>query len=278
MFKSCIHTHSRFCDGAGEPIDYVDTAAALGFVSIGFSSHAPLPYPNTWAMKDSSLPEYLATIRGLKARRDVEVYLGLEIDYVHGVRTPADPLYDGLELDYRIGSVHCLGKSTDGMFREIDATIEMFREVLDLDFKGDVRALVETYYLRVAEMAVSGGFDVVGHLDLIKKSNKRLEFFSGDEAWYREAVLGCIPAIAASGKIVEVNTGGLARGKINEIYPSPWILRELRAAGIPATINADAHRPEHLDAFYDDVERHLKASGYDRLMILQEGSWREIGL
>ena len=106
------HTHNRLCDGEGPAEDYVEAAAAKGFAALGFSSHAPLPpnvaVPHSWTLSEDSLPDYLAEIRRLRDAwaGKIQVYLGLEIDYIPGSQAPSDPKWDALGLDYRIGSVH----------------------------------------------------------------------------------------------------------------------------------------------------------------------------
>jgi len=278
--KSSIHVHSRFCDGEGEPEDYERAARERGFVSLGFSSHVPLPYPNDWAMRPAELPAYLERIRTMKraAPQGMEIYLGLEIDYIPGLISPRDARFDELGLDFRIGSVHCLGRSADGKFREVDGPPEMLEELLEVDFAGDARALVRAFYRGVAGMLETGAPDLLAHLDLIKKNNRGGLYFSEEENWYREALAGLVPLIAASGTVVEVNTGGLARGKTTELYPAPWLLARLAGAGVPVTVNSDAHRPDQIDAFYPEAVEALRRAGYTSAFVFRAGGWVEAPL
>jgi len=50
--------HSTYCDGKSELMDYVDQAKKLNMMSIGFSSHAPVPFPTKWCMKAERFDEY----------------------------------------------------------------------------------------------------------------------------------------------------------------------------------------------------------------------------
>ena len=45
-----FHTHSNYCDGKGLLDEYVAQAISLGMLSLGFSSHAPLPFESSWCM------------------------------------------------------------------------------------------------------------------------------------------------------------------------------------------------------------------------------------
>jgi histidinol-phosphatase (PHP family) len=67
--------------------------------------------------------------------------------------------------------------------------------------------------------------------------------------------------------VVEVNTGGLNRGKTTELYPSPDFLRLLREKGVPVIITADAHSAEHLDGHYQDAAAELRKIGYTHAVL-----------
>src|SRR5688572_6616337 len=96
------HTHSNYCDGKGELAEYVTAAREKNIISLGFSSHAPVPFDCKWCMPKARLDGYLEEIEGLKkSNRDIEIYKGLEIDFIPGVVSPND--FDQL-LDFTIGS------------------------------------------------------------------------------------------------------------------------------------------------------------------------------
>ena len=76
--------------------------------------------------------------------------------------------------------------------------------------------------------------------------------FGGDgAAWYREELERTADVIAASGKVVEVNTGAIARGWLDDAYPSPAFRALLRARGVRFVLSADAHAAEALDGAFD---------------------------
>ena len=63
--------------------------------------------------------------------------------------------------------------------------------------------------------------------------------------------------IASSGKIVEVNTGAISRGWMDDAYPSPTFRSLLRARGVKFILSSDAHFCEGIDCAFDrlgDVE------------------------
>ena len=60
------HTHSIFSDGKSQPREIVEEAIRQGFSAIGFSEHSPLPFDNTFSVKDYDMPKYVAEIAQLK--------------------------------------------------------------------------------------------------------------------------------------------------------------------------------------------------------------------
>jgi len=105
----------------------------------------------------------------------------------------------------------------------------------------------------------------LAHFDLIRKNNRGQSRFREDSARYRDAAMAAVEEVARAGVIVEINTGGLARGKTDSPYPALWILKELRARNVPACLNADAHAPAHLAAHRDDGLKAAAEAGYRKL-------------
>lgn len=55
--RSCVHTHTTFCDGASTPEETVQAALGLGFVSLGFSGHGAAAYDDA-AMTPAAEVQY----------------------------------------------------------------------------------------------------------------------------------------------------------------------------------------------------------------------------
>jgi len=67
---------------------------------LGFSSHAPIPFDCAWTMKKQALEPYIFEINELKkSNPQIEIYAGLEVDYIPGVTSPGH--FQG-QLDYTI--------------------------------------------------------------------------------------------------------------------------------------------------------------------------------
>ena len=128
MFLSNYHSHCVFCDGRSPMEEFVHFAIAKGLKRYGFSSHSPLPFDTFWKMRADDLPEYKAEFRRLKEKYagQIELFLGLEMDYIQDVFSFQDTFYPIDDLDYLIGSVHYLDRLPDGSFMSIDGSFEKF--------------------------------------------------------------------------------------------------------------------------------------------------------
>ncbi len=250
---------------------------------LGFSGHAPVPFDNDWLTPEADLSSYLSEIRGLRERYAgrIAIFVGLEVDYLPGVISPASPHIRDLGLDHVIGSVHFLGRHPGGRYWTVDHNHEETVTGIAASFGGSVEEAVREYYRRIGDMAVSTRPDIIGHFDIVKKFSADKTgpcLFSESAAWYREAVCGALDAVASSGSIVEVNTGALGRGITTEAYPSSWILQECRKREIPAMMSCDAHRPEELLDRRETAADMLRSAGYTTHTLLTPEGWRSFQL
>jgi histidinol-phosphatase (PHP family) len=265
------HTHSKYCDGKGELADYIASARKNQVKSLGFSSHAPVPFPCKWCMDKNNLPLYLKEIQDLKnANSDIEIYKSLEIDFIPGIITPHE-FRD--ELDYTIGSIHFVDQFADGTRWEIDNTHAVFKEGLDKIFKNNIKDAVCRYFELTREMLYGTTINILGHLDKIKMQSDNGKLFSEKDTWYQDEIKKTIKLIAQTDTIVEVNTRGIYQKKTTETYPAPWILELVRARNIPITISSDAHHADDLVNQFTETATMLSKLGFKELSILYQGVW-----
>ncbi len=229
-------------------------------------------------MKTADLNIYCNKINALKEKykNQIEIYLGLEIDFIPEIQNPSLQKYKLLKLDYTIGSVHLVQSAETGENLCIDGTNEEFELIYKNIFKKDIKKLVEHYYFLVREMISCSKFDILGHFDLVKKKNRNSRYFNEKEAWYAEEVEKTLNSVSSSGIILEVNTGGIARGATDTIYPAPWILKRCRELNIPVCLNADAHNPDHLSFYFKEAAEIMKKAGYKKNHILFNGRWQKV--
>ncbi len=270
------HTHNELCDGCGDASEYVKAAEAKGFRALGFTSHAPLPFPNEWTLKEENLLPYCRKIRALSVPDGMEIYLGLEIDYIPGKMGPAQERWKSLNLDYTIGSVHSLRPEDTDL--SVDGPDSEFLDLLNGYFNGDGTAMAVTYFEYLEEMIKAGGFTILGHMDLIKKKNLRFSFLDEGNPRYREAAERVLNILAGTGIILEINTGGMYRKATDQVYPSPEILKEAFRQDIPLMINSDAHTPEALDFHISESRQLAVEAGYRKIMMLLNQKWQPVAL
>ena len=274
------HNHCYLDDGKGALEEYAENAVAQGFDALGFSCHAPLPYPNDWSLTDENLPIYLKEVARVKEDYfgRVKIHLGIEADFIPNVIGPSDPKYAAMNLEYIIGSVHSLKDEVTGEELAVDGSPEEIERLLKNSFNGRMRDLCEAYFQREILMMEDHDFAILGHCDLLRKLNKDNRFFDPEEDWYREMAVGVLDAAARRDVILEVNTGAIARGYTAEFYPSPWLLKRASERNIPLTLNADAHHPAKISAAFTHSRAIIKKSGYKSLMYLDEDGWKEAPL
>ena len=101
MILSNYHSHCIFCDGRSSMEDFIRFAIAKGVTKYGFSSHAPLPFHTSWNMDLDDLAYYKLEFFRLKEKyvSEIELFLGLEVDYIQDVIDAHSDLYDTPDFD-----------------------------------------------------------------------------------------------------------------------------------------------------------------------------------
>ncbi len=285
--RANYHTHCDYCDGRASAAEMAAAAAAAGYSILGFSSHCPLPFPSEGNMELSRMGDYRDEIRSLGREwqdRGLEILYGLEIDYVEGQCSPRDELFAKAGLDLSIGSVHYIELPGSGRFA-VDYDGERVAEWLSrYSGGGDAgRAFHEAYYRNLSRLIEQGGFDILGHFDLVRKNNGsgpdgRGRWFDENSSGYLGAAFEAARLLKGKDIVAEINVGGMSRGKVRSPYPSLPILKELRSLGVRITFSADAHAPSHLGAHLEDARELARAAGYRSVAVLTGGTWIEAGI
>lgn len=272
-----LHTHTHFSDGSDAPEKYIDAAIARGLTSIGFSDHSPLPFENTFALRENQVGEYCEkvkseTVKGEKS--GIEVFLGMEVDFIPGMGWSFAHFRETCGLDYLIGSVHLVrnGESDDLWF--IDGPDPAtYDDGLNQLFGGDIRKGVAAYYRQINEMLTTNRMEIIGHFDKIKMHN-RGRLFSEDEPWYLSLIDETLALVKDAGVVVEVNTRGIYKKRSETTFPGPAVLKKILALGIPVTISSDAHRPAEISNLFTETAIMLHEIGFREVMEMRSGGWR----
>ena len=269
------HSHCSFCDGRAPLEEFVKEAISQGFYSYGVSSHAPLPFPTRWTMEWEQMEAYLDEFKNLRSKYadEIELYVGLEIDYLNEESNPSVARFTELPLDYRIGSVHLLYDAA-GEVVDIDCSPAVFKERVDRHFNGDVLRVVRMYFDRLFRMVELGGFDILGHADKMHYNASCYHPGLLDEPWYEALMKDYFSLVASRGYLVEINTK--AYDSLGTFYPNSRYWELMKEYQIKVLVNSDAHYPERINAGRMEALRLLQAKGFAAVAELHQGSWREV--
>ncbi|MCF8113013.1 MAG: histidinol-phosphatase HisJ [Desulfotignum sp.] len=252
---SDTHMHTTYSDGSAPVADMADAAFEKGLAAIAITDHVPLPFDNRYAMKMEQISRYRDDVRQAKNEYGgrMAVKTGLEMEYMPEHRDWMDAIL-AMGWDLTIASVHNLVKGERPLL--VNGNETEFQACLNKNFGRDIKSLCRAYFHTVQEAVETGWFDVVGHLDVLKKYNTKNRFFNETEGWYRELVNDTLNTIHAQGMKLEINMGALAH-PIAIPYPSPWIVWSARKKGIPLVMGSDAHHPRAVGQGFDRIQAIL---------------------
>lgn len=269
-FLSNAHTHTTFCDGRNTPQEMLDQAKKLGFVSLGFSGHGFQGFDEAHSMSPAIQQEYAQTIRSLRdANREDKsaprIWLGIEEDSL----TPAEFRESNRrELDYVIVSTHYFTKDFNGQLVCVDAFPEILHKYVRERFDGDYMAMVQEYYDIHVSALLSARTDIIGHFDLIRIYAASHNLFDENCPEYRRIALDALERAFPCGGILEINTGAIARGYLDNPYPTRELLSAWREMGGRITITSDCHFADKLNYAYPEMVRLAKACGFASVFML----------
>jgi histidinol-phosphatase (PHP family) len=237
------HLHTSLCKHAtGEMDEYVEAAIERGITEICFTEHAPLPEgeDSEHRMEPGEVESYLEQIVILNRKyREISILAGIEVDYVVGFEDYFEDFISSYYFDLVIMSVHLIKKWSDQQW------------VFDYEYSAEtLPQQYNDYFDAVLRGVKTGLFDVVGHLDLIKRPGYPALYIN------HRKVGNILDAVKKQGMCVELNTSGL-RKPINETYPSLDIVKLAVKRDIPLTLASDAHRPEHVGYQFDWLVNRL---------------------
>lgn len=272
------HSHCTFCDGKAPAEEFVKAAIGAGFHSYGISSHSPLPFETRWSLSKANVEAYLQEIGRLKKlyAGQIELYAGLEIDYLNDDWGPSSDYFRQMPLDYRIGSVHLVTNGETGEMMDMDGNFDDFRENFREVYRDDLKHLVRDYFRSSARMVELGGFDFVAHLDKISMNGSLVDPSLTGQEWYNGWLREYFQLIAEKGVMVEVNTKAYAKKGL--MFPNVKYFKWLKELNIPVMVNSDAHLPQLVNDNRDLAFRWLREAGIKRTMRLHRGAWEEVPL
>ncbi len=252
------HTHTDFSDGRDTPRAQVERALKLGYRALGFSDHAAQDVDAFTGMPKAREADYQSAVRALAEEYAgrIRVHLGVELDSEFG-------LTEKNNYDYILLSCHYVRKGNARALVDCRPRRDRVFAVRDGAYGGNGENMAADYFLHLGARALEERPAILGHFDIVK-------YFNGDGSLYdpqspvvRRAWREALAMVRESGALLEVNTGGMARGYVSEPYPSWDILRLWRDLGGGVILGSDCHDARLMDFAFDGVLARLRAEGFE---------------
>jgi len=199
------------------------------------------------SLTTADIKRYVTTIKKKEASN---VSLGAEIDYNEHFEDKIREFLEMHPFDIVLGSLHFL----DGY------CISRKMEMKSYADKFPVLNIYKKYFTELKKLAKSRIFDVLSHIDLVRKHSEPVKF----EDYSEEASL-LIDDLLENNTGIEVNTSGYAF--MNDSYPSTEFLALCKKKGMDkVTIGSDAHKVENLGQNLEKAIEKLKHVGYTKIV------------
>ena len=267
------HLHTLFCNHAAGGMErYVQNALDSGFREICFLDHltirpayrcearADRKTEHGLSMTPEEIPHYFYAVQILKQayKNKINVKAGLEVDFNSDYTDYYQKIVDTFAFDVIAASLHF----PNGFDIVTHRSGWRYGE-------NDTDEVYAMYFEQFKKMLEYDYFDVICHIDLIKKFGRKPK--KSFEIEY-DNILGIIKD---KGKTIEVNTSGYDH-PARDIYPSLRILEKCYRKGISITMGSDAHHPANVGRHYKGVLPILLSIGYRRLAIFTKRQRGEV--
>jgi histidinol-phosphatase (PHP family) len=245
------HVHTRYSpDSDASMDDMVRRAVELGLDEIMFTEHQEY-HPREGEQCRLRADAWFADIARLneRYRGRLVIRAGLELGQPHLYAAEARALIDAHPFDAISGSLHYVGdRNIFGREYFAERTIEQAY--------GD-------YFAELPRMAAAGGFDILAHIDGVKRDGVRY-YRRYDIRVYESQVRETFRGLIANGIALELNTSGIRR--VSELHPPLVALRWYREMGGELiTVGSDAHAPRHIAEAFPLALDLAREAGFTRL-------------
>jgi len=226
-----VHT-SNSIDSTASMAEQCRQALKLGFYEIAFTDHYdshPLEEGTgyfSWGKYHGELLECRE-----KYGKNLTILAGLELGEPHRHREDLQKYISDKDFDLLLGSTHWIGN---------------FAAHAGYWDGREARDAYATYFQEILVMAREADFDVLAHLDLLKRyAPAGNGLFDPEE--HRDIIETILKTIIQRGIALELNTSGLADPRLEESLPGKKVLTWYRdLGGELITIGSDAHYPARL--------------------------------
>jgi histidinol-phosphatase (PHP family) len=258
------HFHSEHSCDCQEPLSALcQQAVQLGLSHICPTEHADFD-PQDIGYGYLNVGAYFCDVDACQARFDGQFKLlkGVEIDYQPCFDAEVRAFLAQHAFDFVIGSVHY----ANGLFIA-DALLDA----------SDPDTACRCYFDAVRETADSGLFDVIGHLDLLKR-HAISRWGTFDLHRYADEVEAVLRAAVETGTGLEINTSGLRQTPAETFPGLKTLCRYRELGGQVLTLGSDAHCVANLGKNISDGLALARAAGFKAIAIFaqRQPRWLDI--
>lgn len=259
------HLHSwHSCDSRADPRANVEAAIERGLLGLTFTEHYDVN-PKDWDTCVYDDRAYSETIEELRGEFGGAVFIGkgIEICYQPQLMDKILRFLEEHTFDLVMLSVHYFGEQP----------VHQREHWTGLDVAEGTRRYFERVleavrFVREIQAGRKRVFDVLGHLDLVKRYTQR--FFGDCEvgacADLRDEILRC--CIAAD-LTPEINTSTL-RQNLDETMPDlATVRRYAQLGGTAMSVGSDAHVATAIGEGFDHALSMLRAAGIEQLAVFE---------
>ncbi len=252
MIPQDYHIHTAFsADARPSMAEVCEQAIALGIPEICFTEHADFT-PGDPCSGYFRPEAYFAELERCREQYGDRLVIraGAEMGESHLFPYETELLMDEYPFDFIIGSLHWVRDE-----------LILSREYFEKHSKHEA---YQRYFEELLIMVRVGGFDVVGHFDVVKRYGYDVHG-PFDPHEHEEIIREVLRACVEVGIGLEVNTSTLRR-PVNEPSPGLTILKWYREMGGEiVTLGSDAHEVAHVGHALDEMVALVKAAGFSHI-------------
>lgn len=277
----------------------LEAARAKGVVP-GIREHAPLPAryrlgPDgdyLFCMRVDEVEPFLAELEGQG------VPVGFEIDHLDGCEAETQGIVSdlldrarrrGIPIGGLTGSVHFIRGVVDDLGGVDKGGIpHILCDYLESVMKAHLaehgaERTVREYFASVRALIGTGFYDVVGHLELVRKWDRRdpetgvSELFGAVEDVYASELEATIVRAAEADVVLEYNTAGRDI-VIGRPYLSDEAVRACVRHGVKLALSSDAHTPKAVGRYFAEATETLRGLGVRALYAVRDRERIEVAL
>ena len=254
MIQADYHAHSSISPDASSPMEEMCASAIQkGLMEIAFTDH--YEFLDFGKIHHVFTPAYIDHYQNDLSRCQesfggrLSIKRGLELGQMYLQPEYAAMVLNNHPWDYVIGSVHKLHNTDLSQFT--------FSRENYLEIAGE-------YYSGLYRLALTGDFDCLGHLDLVKRHTSRYGLPDCSDV-YMPAIETILKLLIQRGKGLELNTSGF-RQQPCACYPSIDILKLYhQLGGTIITVGSDSHNTRDVASHFDLAYQCLRECGFQNI-------------